>query len=264
MFWTVAKSIVEGDFKLNIKTIREVNPATYDHLNAREPKYWCRVFYKGGMAYTLDYILDANILDARKKALLAMSWYVHPSGRNSYEVKNRLYSYGVHLEAPTVDDEGFPQIDVEIEVEDDGLDIDDMDQILHDLSYSRESKYNEKEIIFRLIITQTQFKEFVSLFQQSKQVPKPIPNRVNEAQEDNVDEHGVDETHEDNDKDGDDGINKTREEEDDEDGVDDKQVKVRTRKPSERITENMLKKIVVDKKGIGMALEKPLTLEYNC
>nr|KAJ0208221.1 hypothetical protein LSAT_V11C500298420 [Lactuca sativa] len=45
MFWTVAKSTVEGDFKLNMEKIREVNPAAYDHLMAKEHKSWCMAFF---------------------------------------------------------------------------------------------------------------------------------------------------------------------------------------------------------------------------
>ncbi|CAH1425774.1 unnamed protein product [Lactuca virosa] len=76
---------------------------------------------------------------------------------------------------------------------------------------------------------------------------QPIPNgvnRVDEKQEENDDEDGVDETqedndedrvdetHEDNDEDRVDGIDETQEDDDDEDGVDDTQfrVRVRTRK----------------------------------
>ncbi|XP_052620937.1 uncharacterized protein LOC128126840 [Lactuca sativa] len=125
MFWTVAKSTVEGGFKLNMEKIREVNPAAYDHLMAREPKSWCRAFFKGGMACEaiengMAECFNAIILDARKKPLLAMfeeirlcmmerlfnlkqeacKWelYVHPSGLNAFEVRNGFHSYGVSLE----------------------------------------------------------------------------------------------------------------------------------------------------------------------
>ncbi|CAI9280097.1 unnamed protein product [Lactuca saligna] len=46
MFWTVVNSTVEGDIKLNMEKIKEVNLAAYDHLMAREPKSWCRAFLK--------------------------------------------------------------------------------------------------------------------------------------------------------------------------------------------------------------------------
>nr|KAJ0219374.1 hypothetical protein LSAT_V11C300103230 [Lactuca sativa] len=77
MFWTVAKSTVEGDFKLNTEKIREVNPAAYDHLMAMEPKSWCGAFFKGGMACEavengMVECFNAIILDARKKPLVAM------------------------------------------------------------------------------------------------------------------------------------------------------------------------------------------------
>ena len=85
----------------------------------------------------------------------------------------------------------------------------------------------------------------------SEHVPKTQEDN-DENKEESDYEDGVEESQVDNDED---------EAEDDEEGVDDTQVRVRTRKPSERITENMLKKTVVDKKGIGMALEKPLTLD---
>ncbi|CAI9261620.1 unnamed protein product [Lactuca saligna] len=70
------KSTVEGDFKLNMEKIREVNPAAYDHLMAREPKSWCKSFFKGGMA--CEYVengmaecFNAIVLGAREKYLLA-------------------------------------------------------------------------------------------------------------------------------------------------------------------------------------------------
>nr|KAJ0211985.1 hypothetical protein LSAT_V11C400185510 [Lactuca sativa] len=89
-----------------------------------------------------------------------------------------------------------------------------------------------------------------------------VSEHVPETQEENDEnkeesdyEDGVEESQEDNDEDG---------SEDDEEGVDDTQVRVRTQvmvrtsNPSERITENMLKKIMVGKKGIGMAPENLL------
>nr|KAJ0220957.1 hypothetical protein LSAT_V11C200088470 [Lactuca sativa] len=106
MFWTVSKSTVEGDFKLNMEKIKEVNHATYDHLMAREPKSWCKAFLKvveNGMAECFN----AIIIDARKKPLLAilkeirlymMSWYVRLSDLNAFEVRNGFHSYGVNLE----------------------------------------------------------------------------------------------------------------------------------------------------------------------
>ncbi|CAI9292960.1 unnamed protein product [Lactuca saligna] len=75
-------------------------------------------------------------------------------------------------------------------------------------------------------------------------------NEKNKEESDYEDE--VEESQEDNDEDGAD---------DDEKGVHDTQVRVRKGKPSKWITENMLKKIMVDKKGIGMNPEKPLTLD---
>ncbi|CAI9273280.1 unnamed protein product [Lactuca saligna] len=101
---------------------------------------------------------------------------------------------------------------------------------------------------------------FYALLHQSKQDAKDVPfvsEHVPETQEENDEnkeesdyEDGVEESQEGNHEDG---------AEDDEEGVDDTQfrvraqVRVRTRKPSKRIIENMLKKIVVEKKGIRMA-----------
>ncbi|CAI9289711.1 unnamed protein product [Lactuca saligna] len=169
--------------------------------------------------------------------------------------------------APIVDSEHVPEThetDVKIDDEGDGLDMDGLDQILHDFSYLRESKYSEAEILLCLNISQSQLKGFDALLHQSKQAAKDVPfvrEHVPETQEDNdenKEESDYEESQVDNDEDG---------AEDDEEGVDDTQVRVRTqvkvrkRKPSERITENMLKKIVVDKKGIGMHLEKLLSLD---
>ena len=56
MFWIVFKSTVEGDFKLNMENIREVNLVAYNHLMAREPKSWCRVYFISGMEYACEVI----------------------------------------------------------------------------------------------------------------------------------------------------------------------------------------------------------------
>lgn len=70
----------------------------------------------------------------------------------------------------------------------------------------------------------------------------------------------VDETQEEEDDDEDE-FDETQKEDDEEDRVDDTWVRDRTKNPSERKTEIMLKKIMVDKKEIGMNPIKPLTLE---
>ncbi|CAH1423016.1 unnamed protein product [Lactuca virosa] len=121
--------------------------------------------------------------------------------------------------APTVDSEHVPETqeaDVNIDDEGDGLDMADLDQILHDLSYLRESKYSEAEILLCLNITQSQLKGFDALLHQSKQAAKE-DNGENKEESDYED--GVEESQEDNDEDG---------AEDDEEGVDDTQVRVRT------------------------------------
>ena len=77
--------------------------------------------------------------------------------------------------ATTIDSEHVPETqetDVNIDNEGDGLDMADMDQILHDLSYLRESKYSEAEILMCLNITQSQLKGFDALIHQSKQAAK--------------------------------------------------------------------------------------------
>lgn len=63
------------------------------------------------------------------------------------------------------------QVDVKVIIEGDGLDISNMDQIMHDLIYMWESLYNDEEIIKCLNITKAQLKEFDALLQQSKRVP---------------------------------------------------------------------------------------------
>nr|KAJ0201836.1 hypothetical protein LSAT_V11C600321540 [Lactuca sativa] len=77
--------------------------------------------------------------------------------------------------APTVASEHVPETqeaNVKIDDEGDGLDMADLDQILHDLSYIRESKYSEVEILLCLNITQSQLKGFDALLHQSKQAAK--------------------------------------------------------------------------------------------
>nr|KAJ0214311.1 hypothetical protein LSAT_V11C400185520 [Lactuca sativa] len=59
MFWTVAKSTVEGDFELNMEKIREVIRVAYDHLMARGPKSWCRSFFIGGMACEVHQLVES-------------------------------------------------------------------------------------------------------------------------------------------------------------------------------------------------------------
>nr|KAJ0216132.1 hypothetical protein LSAT_V11C300148440 [Lactuca sativa] len=99
-------------------------------------------------------------------------------GRSGEEV-----SEFVPQTSPTFNSEDIPQTDVEIDVEGDGLDIDDMDQIMHDLSYLSDSKYNDAKILFCLNITQSKLKEFDSFLHQSKQVANS--ERVPETHEDN-------------------------------------------------------------------------------
>ncbi|CAI9268097.1 unnamed protein product [Lactuca saligna] len=110
-------------------------------------------------------------------------------------------------EIPTVDSEHVPETqeaDVNIDDECDGLDMADLDQILSDLSYLRESKYGEADILLCLNITQSQLKGFDALIHQSKQAAKDVPfvsEHVPETQEDNG-EDGAEESHEENDEDG--------------------------------------------------------------
>nr|KAJ0203597.1 hypothetical protein LSAT_V11C500273660 [Lactuca sativa] len=81
MFWIVFKSTVEGDFKLNMENIREVNLVAYNHLMAREPKSWCMGFYKGRIAYEA---VENGIEKCFNVIIL--------------EVRDGFYSYGVNLE----------------------------------------------------------------------------------------------------------------------------------------------------------------------
>ncbi|CAI9261590.1 unnamed protein product [Lactuca saligna] len=102
--------------------------------------------------------------------------------------------------APTVDSEHVSETqkaDVNIDDEVDGIDMADLDQILSDLSYLRESKYSEAEILICLNITQSQLKGFDALIHQSKQAAKMYQKQ----QEDNG-EDGAEESQEDNDEDG--------------------------------------------------------------
>ncbi|CAI9280098.1 unnamed protein product [Lactuca saligna] len=107
--------------------------------------------------------------------------------------------------APTVDSEHVletQEADVNIDDEGDGIDMDDLDQILSDLSYLRESKYSEAEIHMCLNITQSQLKGFDAFIHQSKQAAKDVPyvsEHVPETQEDNG-EDGAEESQEDNDE----------------------------------------------------------------
>nr|KAJ0196647.1 hypothetical protein LSAT_V11C700368940 [Lactuca sativa] len=127
---------------------------------------------------------------------------------------------------PTIDSEHVQETreaNVKIDDEGNGLDMADLDQILHDLK----SKYSEAEILLCLNITQSQLKGFDALHHQSKQVEKDVPfvsEQVPETHEDNDEnkeesdyEDGVEESQEDNDEDG---------VEDHEEGVDDTQVRV--------------------------------------
>ncbi|KAL4587600.1 hypothetical protein LXL04_000472 [Taraxacum kok-saghyz] len=77
MFWDAAKSTVEGEFKVNMERIREVNQDAYAHLMARAPRSWCRAFFNTGLACEavengMAECFNAIIVDARKKPLLTM------------------------------------------------------------------------------------------------------------------------------------------------------------------------------------------------
>ncbi|CAH1417490.1 unnamed protein product [Lactuca virosa] len=116
-------------------------------------------------------------------------------GRPSSNVESQF----VTQTTPTVDSEHLPETqeaDVKIDVEGDSLDMADLDQILHDLSNLRESKYSEAEILLCLNITQSQLKGFDALLHQSKQVAKEDNEDGAEDDEDGAedDEEGVDNT----------------------------------------------------------------------
>ncbi|CAI9296245.1 unnamed protein product [Lactuca saligna] len=114
LFWKAAKSTVEGEFKNHMDEIRQISPGAYEHLMVREPNTWCMAFFSIGLACEavengIAECFNAVILDARKKPLLTMLeeirlymmdrfWRVHPSGKNEFEVRNGLESYGVNIE----------------------------------------------------------------------------------------------------------------------------------------------------------------------
>ncbi|CAH1418792.1 unnamed protein product [Lactuca virosa] len=104
----------------------------------------------------------------------------------------------------------------------------------------RQSNYSEQDIISFLNITKEQLKEFDDFFHKSKEIPK------------NMSEEGIDEKQkkEDNVVDNKEEVDDTEEVHDTVEGRSRKTSKmIRTRKTSERITKNMLKKTVIEKRN---------------
>ncbi|CAI9288233.1 unnamed protein product [Lactuca saligna] len=111
--------------------------------------------------------------------------------------------------APTVDSEHVPETreaDVTIDVEGDGLDMADLDQILHDLSYLRKSNILKQRSFCDLISPNHNLKDLMLWFTnpnklQSEHVPETQDdNDENKKENDYEDE--VEELQEDNDGDG--------------------------------------------------------------
>ncbi|CAI9271551.1 unnamed protein product [Lactuca saligna] len=76
-FWAAIKCTTVGDFMFNMERIRAISYADYDHLMAREPTSWCRVYFSTAMACEaveneIAECFNTIIVDARKKPLLTM------------------------------------------------------------------------------------------------------------------------------------------------------------------------------------------------
>ena len=77
LFWKVAKSTIEGEFLMQMERIREESQAAYDYLMERDPRTWCRAFFRIGVACEsiengMTECFNVIIVDARKKPLLTM------------------------------------------------------------------------------------------------------------------------------------------------------------------------------------------------
>nr|KAJ0187152.1 hypothetical protein LSAT_V11C900491060 [Lactuca sativa] len=77
LFWAVAMSCVEGDFKRHMDTIKKLNPGAYEHLLSKEPQTWCRAYMSTGYVCEavkngISECFKSIIVDTRKKPLITM------------------------------------------------------------------------------------------------------------------------------------------------------------------------------------------------
>ena len=77
LFWAASMSCVEGDFQRYMASINNLSPTTYQYLMSKQPKSWCRAYFKGGYACEavengISECFNAIIIEARKKPLITM------------------------------------------------------------------------------------------------------------------------------------------------------------------------------------------------
>ncbi|KAI3509487.1 hypothetical protein L1887_24793 [Cichorium endivia] len=77
LFWAAAMSCVEGDFNRHMNEIKKISPTAFEYLKSKEPKTWCRAYFRTGFSCEavengISECFNAIILDARKKPLITM------------------------------------------------------------------------------------------------------------------------------------------------------------------------------------------------
>nr|KAJ0197066.1 hypothetical protein LSAT_V11C700369130 [Lactuca sativa] len=112
LFWEVAMSTTDQQFKNNMEKMKQLNNDAYDDLMKRNPKTWCRAYFATNRACEavengISESFNSTIIGARGKPLITMleeirlhvmerNWMVIPSGPQ-LEVRNGYEGYMVDL-----------------------------------------------------------------------------------------------------------------------------------------------------------------------
>lgn len=77
LFWRIARSYTEGDYKDNLKALRDFSPGAYDSLLRTNPEAWSRAYFRIGSCCNdnlnnLSESFNKTIKEARKKPLLEL------------------------------------------------------------------------------------------------------------------------------------------------------------------------------------------------
>ncbi|CAI9289777.1 unnamed protein product [Lactuca saligna] len=109
MFWATSLSTVESEFLRKIDDIKEVNPNAYEHLTARDPHTWCRVFFRTDIACsTICYkrhkkwesvVCPVAIKKMNRLGEDLRNLNVNPSGPSIFEARNGLEGYVINLQS---------------------------------------------------------------------------------------------------------------------------------------------------------------------
>lgn len=77
LFWSAAKSTTLQRFESIMKEVKLMDIKAYDYLMEKEPKTWCRAYFKEDRACDaiengISEAFNATIVDARKKPIITM------------------------------------------------------------------------------------------------------------------------------------------------------------------------------------------------